>query len=179
LDIAAAQREMRTRFVGGFYGQLVSGLLWLTSATLATWSTPRAAILTALLGGFFIFPLTELFVRLGGAKPLSQLSDLRTLGPQVALVMPLCMPLLIPVTQYRLNLFFPAVMILLGAHYLPFVFLYGMRMFWALAAMILGAGTFLLYRGTTFSGGAWYTGAVLLVFAVAGKVIVGREGRAA
>ncbi|HEY2825841.1 MAG TPA: hypothetical protein VGI83_09870 [Gemmatimonadales bacterium] len=168
---------MRVRFVGGFYGQLVSGLLWLTSAALATWSTPRAAITTALLGGFAIFPLTELFVRLGGAKPLSQLSELRKLGPQVALVMPLCIPLLIPVVQYKLNLFFPALMILLGAHYLPFVFLYGMRMFGVLAALILGGGVMLLYWGTTFSGGAWYTGAVLLVFAIVGKATVRRESR--
>jgi GNAT superfamily N-acetyltransferase len=36
---------MRTRFVGGFYGQLVSGALWLASAALATWSTPRWAAL--------------------------------------------------------------------------------------------------------------------------------------
>ena len=44
MDIGDAQREMRTRFAGGFYGQLVSGVLWLVSASLATWSTPRAAI---------------------------------------------------------------------------------------------------------------------------------------
>jgi len=35
MDIAHAQREMRTRFAGGFYGQAVSGLLWLASAALA------------------------------------------------------------------------------------------------------------------------------------------------
>jgi len=48
---------------------------------------------------------------------------------QIAFVLPLSMPLLLPVSLYRLNWFFPAMMILLGAHYLPFVFLYGMRMF--------------------------------------------------
>ena len=31
-------------------------------------------------------------------------------------------------------------MILLGAHYLPFVFLYGMRMFAVLAAILVGGG---------------------------------------
>jgi len=29
MDIGDAQREVRTRFSGGFYGQLVSGILWL------------------------------------------------------------------------------------------------------------------------------------------------------
>ena len=39
--IADAQREIRTRFAGGFYGQLVSGVLWLVSAALATWQPAR------------------------------------------------------------------------------------------------------------------------------------------
>jgi hypothetical protein len=42
---------------------------------------------------------------------------------QAAFVLPLSMPLLLPVGLYRLNWFYPALMILVGAHYLPFVFL--------------------------------------------------------
>ena len=63
MQIAEAQREVRTRFVGGFYGQLVSGLLWLVSAGLATWGSPRSAITILVMGGFFIFPATELLPR--------------------------------------------------------------------------------------------------------------------
>ena len=48
-----AQREVRTVFVGGFWGQLVSSAIWLVSAALGTWATPRAAILAAVFGGFF------------------------------------------------------------------------------------------------------------------------------
>ena len=58
---------------------------------------------------------------------------------QVAFVLPLSMPLLLPVARYSLNLFYPALMVLLGAHYLPFVFLYGMRMFAVLTAALVGA----------------------------------------
>jgi hypothetical protein len=86
------------------------------------------------VGGLFTFPLTELFVRLGGVKGwISANNSLRKLGMQVAFVLPASMPLLVPVGLYRLNWFYPAITILLGAHYLPFVFLYGMRMFAALA----------------------------------------------
>ena len=42
MTISEAQLEIRTRFVGGFYGQLVSGTLWLTSASLAVWRSTRA-----------------------------------------------------------------------------------------------------------------------------------------
>ena len=83
MTIADAQEETRTRFVGGFYGQLVSGVLWLVSASLAVWSSPQAAIATLVVGGFFIFPLTELLVRLGGegrAEPDQLFSPSRHAG---------------------------------------------------------------------------------------------------
>ena len=153
------------RFVGGFYGQLVSGLLWLVSASLATWSSPRTAITMLVVGGVFIFPLTELLVRLGGVKQwISAENSLRELGMQVAFVLPASMPLLVPVGLYRLNWFYPAMMVLLGAHYLPFVFLYGMRTFATLAALLVGGGILIaLYWASSFSIGAWYTGVTLLV----------------
>ncbi len=179
MDIAEAQSEVRTRFVGGFYGQLVSGVLWLASAGLATWSTPRAAITFLVVSGFFIFPVTDLLVRLAGAKgPLSAANSLHHLGMQVAFVLPFSMPLLVPVGLYRLNWFYPALMLLLGAHYVPFVFLYGMRMFAVLAALLLGGGWVIaLYGSSSFSLGAWYTGSILIVFAIIGRMIVRHEGR--
>ena len=177
MQIAGAQLEMRTRYVGGFYGQLVSGLLWLVSAALATWGTPRAAITTIVVGGMFIFPLTELLLRLEGERvKLSANNALRQLGMQVAFVLPLSMPLLAPVARYRLTLFFPALMILVGAHYLPFVFLYGMRMFAVLAFVLIGGGVLSgMYLVDSFSAGAWFAGAALVVFAVGGRLIAARD----
>ena len=179
MKISDAQYEMRTRFVGGFYGQLVSGVLWLVSASLAVWNSPRAAIVAIVVGGFFIFPLTELLVRLGGERAvLSSTNSLRYLGMQVAFVLPLSMPLLLPVSLYRLNWFYPALMILLGAHYLPFVTLYGMRMFTALAALLVGGGLVVaMYWSGSFSAGAWFTGATLLVFAGVGKATADHQWR--
>jgi hypothetical protein len=67
-------------------------------------------------------------------------------------------------------------MIVLGAHYLPFVFLYGMRLFAALAALLVTAG---LYLGTRmpepFALGGWLTGMTLLIFAFLGRAAVERE----
>ena len=180
MTIREAQLQVRTRFVGGFYGQLVAGVLWLTSAGLAVWRGPRASIIMLVVGGFFIFPATELLIRVIGERvPISSANALRSLGMQIAFVLPLSMPLLLPVGLYRLNWFYPAMMILLGAHYLPFVFLYGMRMFAVLAALLIGGGTLIaMYFSASFSIGAWYTGTILLVFAELGRRIVNHEYRA-
>jgi len=175
-----AQRHVRTTFIGGFWGQLVSSVLWLASAALATWSTPRAAISFIVFGGFFIFPATVLLLRLtGGPAAPTKGNPLSALGMQVAFTLPMTMLLLVPVTELRLNLFYPALLVLLGAHYLPFVFLYGMRMFIFLCATLVSGGIVIaLYLPQSFSLGAWVGGITLFVFAWLGRITVNRESRA-
>src|SRR5260370_25689965 len=70
MDIQDAQRESRSVYIGGFWGQLVSSIIWLVSAALGTWVTRKASILAFVIGGFFIFPLTQLILRLSG-RPAS------------------------------------------------------------------------------------------------------------
>ena len=62
--------------------------------------------------------------------------------------------------------FYPACLIIVGAHYLPFVFLYGMRTFAGLAAVLPSAGFAIgmLAPGRVVLGG-WAGGAILFVFA--------------
>lgn len=172
-----AQREVRTVFIGGFWGQLVSSAIWLASAALGIWVTPRAAILALVAGGFFIFPATQLLLRLtGGPASLSKENPLGGLAMQIAFTLPLSMLLLVPVTHYRLNLFYPAFMILLGAHYLPFTFLYGMRMFVPLSAVLTGGGVAIaLYFSGSFSLGGWIGGVSLFIFAWIGRASVQTE----
>src|SRR5207302_7084297 len=112
------------------------------SAALGTWVTPKASILAVVIAGFFIFPLTQMLLRLSGRRRarVSKENPLHWLGMQVAFVLPFSMLLLVPVGYFRLNWFFPALMILLGAHYLPFATLYGMLMFLFLAGTLIAMG---------------------------------------
>ena len=177
MDIENAQREVRSVYIGGFVGQLVSSVIWLLSAALGTWVTPKASILAVVIGGFFIFVLTQMLLRLSGCRTrVSRENPFHWLGMQVAFVLPLSMLLLVPVGYYRLNWFFPALMILLGAHYLPFATLYGMRMFLFLAGVLIVAGVVIAqdFSGT-FSFGAWVGGLALFVFAWIGRFIATGE----
>lgn len=177
MDIQDAQREMRSVYVGGFWGQLVSSAIWLVSATLGTWVSPKASILTVVIGGFFIFPLTQMLLRLS-SRPASVSAEnpFTSLGMQVAFVLPFSMLLLVPVSLYRLHWFFPALMILVGAHYLPFATLYGMRMFLFLAGILIAAGVVIaLYFAETFSLGSWIGALALFVFAWIGRFIATDE----
>ena len=180
MDIQDAQREMRSVYIGGFWGQLVSSVIWLASAAVGTWVTPRASILTVVIGGFFIFLLTQMLLRLSGRRArVSKENTFHSLGMQVAFVLPFSMLLLVPVGLYNLNWFFPALMVLVGAHYLPFATLYGMRIFLFLAGILIAAGVVIAqYFSATSSLGAWVGGLVLFAFAWIGRSIATSEASA-
>lgn len=180
MHIEDAQREVRSVYIGGFWGQLVSSIIWLASAAVGTWVSPKVSILTAVIAGFFIFPLTQLMLRLSGRPArVGKGNPFHFLGMQVAFVLPFSMLLLVPVGLYHLNWFFPALMILLGAHYLPFATLYGMRMFLFLAGILIAAGVVIAQNlSGTFSLGAWVTGLALFVFAWIGRSIATGEASA-
>ncbi|MGH9731976.1 MAG: DUF7010 family protein [Candidatus Acidiferrales bacterium] len=181
MDVLDAQRENRSVYIGGFWGQFLYSVIWLASAALGTWVSPKASILTIVISGFFIFPLMKVMLHLSGRRTsLSKENPFNYLGMQVALVLPFSMLLLVPVGLYNLNLFFPALMILTGAHFLPFASLYGMRMFLFLAGILMAAGIVVAhFFSGTFSTGAWIAGVTLFVFAWIGRSIAMSEASAA
>ena len=148
MDIAQAQREMRSAFLGGFMGQFVAGILWGTAAALATWGDQRSSIAFLVLSGMFVLPLS--------------------------------LPLVGAAALHRMDWFFPAFMVVLGAHYVPFVFLYGMRMFAGLAGVLWTGGMVLgLWVEAPLATGGWLTAAVLLAFAFQGRRLILLEESAA
>ena len=177
MNILDAQREMRSAFLGGFAGQLVSGLIWLLAAAAAVWGAPRSGMILLFFGSMLIFPLTQLSLRLiGRPAKASPANKLWALGSQVAFMVPLNFLLVGAATLYRETWFVPAAMIAVGTHYLPFITLYGMKLFGVLAALLVVGGTGLaLYGPDMFSLGGWLTGVVLILFAFAGRAAVLRE----
>ncbi|PKN92467.1 MAG: hypothetical protein CVU44_15140 [Chloroflexi bacterium HGW-Chloroflexi-6] len=179
MNVLDSQREMRSAFLGGFAGQLVSGLIWLVSAALGTWVGPRIGMAVLFFGSMFIFPLTQFSLRLlGRSAKVSSENRLWALGTQTAFTVPINFLLVGAATLYREAWFFPAAMVVVGAHYLPFITLYGMKMFGLLAGLLVIAGAGLaLYGPPIFSLGGWLTAVLLIVFAFVGRQIVLSEER--
>lgn len=177
MDIVQGQRDVRDTFMGGFAGQLVSAALWGVSAAACTWHSLRVGGLILLLGGFLIFPATQLLLRMmGHAYAVPKGHPMNALGIQVAFTLPLSLPIVIGIAAIKPAWFYPAFMIVLGAHYLPFVFMYGMWQFAGLCAILVSTGLALgLYVPRPTSLGAWLTAAVLLAFAFVGRSVGSRE----
>jgi len=181
MEIAVAQEEVRKGYLGGFAGQLAASGLWFLSAALATWVSKRAGILELCLGGIAVYPLTLLVLRvMGRPVTLPKAHPMNSLAMQVAFTLPLNLPLVGAAALYRRDWFYPAFMIALGAHYLPFVFLYGMRLFAFLSALLVVPGILMaLYLPQSFTAGCWWTATLLLVFAILGRWTVSREIKSA
>jgi hypothetical protein len=161
-----AQREVRAVYLGGAVGQAVAGVVWLASAACGTWLGPRPGIVVLVVGGMFIFPLTQLALRLRGRPAvLAKDNPLAGLAMQVAFTVPLALPVIGAAALHNVNWFYPAFLVIVGAHYLPFIFLYGMWQYGALAAVLLGLGLSLgMCAPAAFSLGGWLGGTVLLAF---------------
>jgi hypothetical protein len=168
MTVEEGQRQSRVVYMGGGPGQLVCAAIWLASAAAGTWATTRLAILIVVVGGMFIFPLTQLILR-GMGRPTSLAADnpFRWLAFQVAMIVPLCLPVVGAAAVHKVNWFYPGCMVVVGAHYLPFQFLYGQRRWLFLGGFLLVAGLMLgLYVQSLFALGAWVTGLAFLVFSV-------------
>jgi hypothetical protein len=168
MEIRTAQQDVQTIFLRGSVGQAVSGLIWLVSAALGTWVNERSAILVLVLVGALIFPLTQLTLRLlGRPSGLHKGHPMNGLAMQVAFIVPLSLPVIGAAALYNIDWFYPAFMLVLGTHYMPFMFLYGMWEFGLLSAVLIGGGVVIgmLFPGT-FTLGGWYTAAALILFAI-------------
>jgi hypothetical protein len=168
MDIQSAQHDVQTTFLRGSVGQIVSGAIWLVSVALGTWVSERYAILALVLAGMFIFPLTQLTLRLlGRSGGLPNGHPMNALAMQVAFIVPLSLPVIGAASLYNINWFYPAFMLIVGVHYMPFIFLYGMWEFGVLAALLIGGGVALgMLLPDSFVTGGWFTAIVLLLFAI-------------
>jgi hypothetical protein len=177
MQIADAQREVRSVFLGGLVGQLVSAVLWAISAALATYVSPRAGIISLVLGGALIFPVTSLLLKITrGRGSLSKENPMGQLATQVAFTIPFNFPVVAAATLYKLNWFYPAMLVVVGTHYLPFAFLYGMRVFFVFGALMVAAGVMIgLYASGSFALGGWVGAAMLAAFEIIARALAKSE----
>lgn len=170
MTVADAQAEFRSAYRGGSVGLVVAGLVWAASV-ITTLSVGIDFGIAVMVGvGFFIYPMTLLGLKiLGGEAPVSRGNPLRGLSVEAPLVGPMMLPLVAAAALYRLDWFYPAMMLAIGAHYVPFSSLYGMKMFRVLGAAMAAVGVAIaLWAPAVSAGGAAATAVLLFIFAVLG-----------
>ena len=130
-----------------------------------------------LIGGMVIHPIALLLNRLFKLPTLPKNNPLPLLNTWIALTIPLTIPLIILVTSGgRSNLFYPAFSILIGAHWLPFTYIYKMKSFIVFAAIFVLIGIYFGFVNTSsFYLCGFVVGFVLLIFAATNFLLVKNE----
>lgn len=168
MDVKEALQDVRRVYRGGFSGPLVSALVWVTAAAVYQWGSAAAAMAVLFIGGVLIFPLSALVLKaMGGPAFLPKKHPSNALAMQSAFTVPLGLLVAIALGTLAPSSFFPASLIIVGAHYLTFISLYGMRLYGVLAGVLVAVGTVAIFVVPTLrDASGWIGAAVLLVSAI-------------
>lgn len=166
MQISEAQADVVRIYRGGFSGPLVSSVIWFSAAATYAWVSPSAAMAVLLLGGMLIFPLAALVLKMmGGPAFLPKGHPSTPLAIQSAATVPLGLLVAVVLGSLEPTLFFPAALVIVGAHYLTFMSLYGTRLFGFLAGSLVAVGALSLFAFPALRLTSGWIGATILLIA--------------
>ncbi len=168
--------EIRHSYLGGFSILLVEGFMWILAGIFWNFISFKIGILVIIIGGTFFYPLGEIVQRLLKRPKIKKENPLNLLFTQISLIIPFSFPVIFLLSRENVNLFFPALTIIIGAHYLPFVYAYKLKTYWILASLLVIGGGFFGFIVQDNSGFcAYYTGSILFLFAILNRYITQKE----
>ncbi len=177
MTLAQAQRDMRSAYAGGAPGVLASATMWFAAGCVALYSAPQKTVLALFFGGMMIHPLAVVIAKgLGRRGAHAKGNPLGALALEGTVWMLLGMVLAYGVSLWRIELFFPAMLLTIGGRYLTFATLYGMRLYWACGVVLAAAGYLLAASAASLAMGAFAGAAIELVFAI--LIFIGQRGAA-
>lgn len=134
--------QMRKTYLGAVPHTIYTALVWLTAALICNTLAVGQGIIFFIIAASFTFPAGELIRKLMKAPNLVNPDNkLPFLFMMLAFGIPLCYPLIYLLVKENTNYFFSAFSILVGAHYLPFAYSYGMKSFIVLGVLMVVQGT--------------------------------------
>ncbi|MBB5642825.1 DUF7010 family protein [Cryobacterium roopkundense] len=168
MEFLQAQADVRRIYHAGFAGPLVSAVVWAGASAVFTWGSVAVGMAALFLGGMLIFPLGTLVLKImGGPTGLPKGHPSAALAMQSAFTVPCGLLVAIALGSYEPVLFFPASLIIVGAHYLVFISLYGMKTYAVLAGVLILLGVIGLSAAPELGAISGWLGAVaFLLFAV-------------
>lgn len=165
--IIDAQKDMRNAYFDGVPGVVSSGSVWLIAGIAALMFKPMTGILTLIFGGMLIFPLSVLLCKLLGRSGKHHKDNpLAALAIEGTFWMLLSIPVAVAASFYKLELFFPAMLMVIAGRYLTFNTLYGSRVFWVFSVCLVVAAMALVFLKSSVYVGGITGGLVELLFAL-------------
>lgn len=141
MNIEEAQSDMRHAYFGGAIGVAASAVIWLLAGLTCVIRDLQAGVLVLFFGGMLIHPLAILGSKLLGRPGAHARSNpLRALALESTGILLLGVFLAFMLSRFRMELFFPAMLIVIGGRYLTFHTLYGRRVYWICGGALASLG---------------------------------------
>jgi hypothetical protein len=160
MHLRDAQRDMRRAYVNGGVGIFVSGLLWVIAGTVTFYVNLFSGMATLFFGGMLIHPLSlflalRVYHRAKGRTPNPL--EMLALQSTAFLIIGLVIAYLVSGTYG--DWFFAIALAVVGARYLVFQTVYGMRLYVMLGLALIAISAIAFWLNVTpafvaFAGGA-------------------------
>jgi len=161
MTVAEAQLDMCRAYYSGAPGVLASATVWLAAGLMAVLYGSQAAVLALLGGGMLIHPMAVALSKvLGRSGSHDQNNPLGPLALEGTVWLLLTLAVAYALSLYRVDWFFPALLLMIGGRYLTFQTLYGIRTYWLGGVVLAATGVALAVVGVPVYVGA-FTGAVV------------------
>lgn len=161
MTVSDAQQDMRRAYYSGAPGVLASALVWFAAGLMAVVQGPHPAVFALLGGGMLIHPMAVALAKvLGRSGAHDRANPLGHLALEGTVWLLLTLALAYALSLYRVEWFFPAMLLMIGGRYLTFQTLYGIRVYWLGGLALAATGVALAMAGAPVYVGA-FSGAVV------------------
>ena len=168
MTFAEAQQDMHRAYFSGAPGMLTSAAVWFAAGAVAMLMSPERALWTLFIGAAFIHPVSVLVVKLlGRSGQHAKGNPLGSLAFATTVWLILSCAIAYGVSLYRMEWFFPAMLLVIGGRYLTFATLFGMRLYWVCGLTLALAGYVLVRLGAVPAAAAFTGGLLEASFAIA------------
>ncbi len=166
-SINEAQDDMSDAYFHGIPGIIISGSIWFLCGMISLLFTPKTGIAALIFGGTLIFPLSVLLCKLLGCRGKHKGGNpLAPLTLEGTFQMLFSIPIAVGAAFYKLEWFFPAMLLVIGGRYLTFCTIYGNRVFWAFGGVLASSAIALAVINAPVYIGGIIGGAVEFLFAL-------------
>lgn len=141
MDFKLAQQDMDHAYFAGGPGVFASGLVWGAAAIMSYMMTNVEGMLTLFFAGTIIYPLGLLFAKLL-KRPAKHTkgNPLATVAIENLFILFIGLFIAFVISMKEPNWFFPIMLMVIGVRYFGFQSLYGNKLYWALAAVLVVSG---------------------------------------
>jgi len=161
------QNDMRTAFLDGAPGMLVSATVWFVAGAVFLRVGAEQAIWALLIGGALIHPIATIVLKLlGRTAKASSGNPLNTLAFASTIWLIVCCVLAYGLSRANVAWFFPAMMLAIGSRFLTFHTLFGHRLYWICGGALIVAGYFCASLNVTPAFAAFIGGGLEAAFGV-------------